>query len=294
MTALTWDGSGKRKFETGVDHGALYPHGGDGVAWNGLTNVTETPGGADNNKTYADNIVYGALRAAETFGGTVEAYTCPDEFLECDGFVIRNGVVVGQQSRKGFDLYYRTIVGNDQNPELGHKHHFVYGATTSPSEKSYATVNDSPEMTAFSWEFECSPVAFEAAENLDLKPTAILTIDDTSPLVDTAKLQDLLDIALGTVSDEPRMPTPDEVLEVFSTGLTLVSLTSFANQPSYNNSTHVATLPSVTGVIWLVDGEETAPGALAALTSGESITIEAQADTGYNLTGDDEWTFSFS
>lgn len=294
MTALTWDGSGKRKFETGVDHGALYPHGGDGVAWNGLTNVTETPGGADNNKTYADNIVYGALRAAETFGGTVEAYTCPDEFLECDGFVIRNGVVVGQQPRKGFDMYYRTIVGNDVDPELGHKHHFVYGATTSPSEKSYATVNDSPEMTAFSWEFECLAVAFEDVANADLKPTAILTIDDTSPLVDTAKLSDLLDIALGTVSDAPRMPTPDEVLAVFSAGLTTVSLTTFANQPSYNNSTHVATLPSVTGVVWLVDGEETAAGALPALGVGESVTIEATPDTGYDLVGDDEWTFSYS
>lgn len=294
MTAISWDGSGQRKFETGVDHGILYPQGGDGVAWNGLTNVTETPAGADNNKTYADNIVYGALRAAETFGGTVEAYTCPDEFLECDGFVIRNGVVVGQQGRKSFGMYYRSIVGNDLDPEAGHKHHFVYGATTSPSEKSYATVNDSPEMTAFSWEFECSPVSFADAANEDLKPTAILTIDDTSPLVDTAKLADLLEIAIGNESDDARLPTPDEVLAVFSTGLTDVSLTSFANQPSWNNSTHVATLPSVTGVVWLVDGEETAAGALPALDVGESITIEAQAATGYNLVGDDEWTFSYS
>lgn len=294
MTAITWDGSGERRFETGVDHGILYPRGGDGVAWNGLTNVTETPAGADNNKTYADNIVYGALRAAETFGGTIEAYTCPDEFLECDGFVIRNGVVVGQQSRKSFDAYYRTIVGNDQDPELGHKHHFVYGATTSPSEKSYATVNDSPEMTAFSWEFECSPVSFEDVANADLKPTAILTIDDSWASVDTAKLATLLDIVQGTVSDDPRMPTPDEVLAVFSAGLTNVSLTTFANQPSYNNTTHVATLPSVTGVVWFVDGEETAAGALPALSSGESITITAEADTGYNLVGDDEWTFSYA
>lgn len=295
MTALTWDGSGKRKFETGVDHGALFPHGGsDGVAWNGLTTVTETPAGADNTKTYADNIVYGALRAAETFGGTIEAYTCPDEFLACDGFVVRNGVVIGQQARSGFDLYYRTIVGNDQNPELGHKHHFVYGATTSPSEKSYATVNDSPEMTAFSWAFECSPVAFEAVANNDLKPTAILTIDDTSSLVDPAALADLLDIVIGTVSDEPRMPTPDEVLEVFSTGLTTVSLTTYANQPSYNNTTHVATLPAVTGVVWFVDGEEHASGALPALSVGQSVTITAEAADGYDLSGDDEWVYSYS
>jgi hypothetical protein len=293
MTKLAWDGSGKRKFETGVDHGVLYPSGGDGVAWNGLTNVTETPGGADNNKTYADNIVYGALRAAETFGGTVEAYTCPDEFLECDGFVIRNGVVVGQQSRKAFDLYYRTIVGNDLDPEAGHKHHFVYGATTSPSEKSYATVNDSPEMTAFSWEFECSPVAFEDAGNLDLKPTAILTIDDTWSSVDSTKLASLLDIALGTVSDDPRMPTPDEVLAVFGSGLTTANLTHTAQQPSYNDTTHVITIPTVTGVTWEIDGEAVTPGAQPALATGETAVVTAVADSGYNIVGDDEWIFSY-
>jgi hypothetical protein len=293
MTALTWDGSGKRKFETGVDHGALYPSDGDGVAWNGLTNVTETPGGADNNKTYADNIVYGALRAAETFGGTVEAYTCPDEFLECDGFVLRNGVVVGQQPRKGFDLYYRTIVGNDVDPELGHKHHFVYGATTSPSEKSYATVNDSPEMTAFSWEFECSPVSFEDVANADLKPTAILTIDDTSPLVDATKLATLLDIALGTVSDAPAMPTPDEVLAVFSAGLTSVNLSTPANQATYNAGTHVVTLPAVTGVTWKINGVTKSSGAQPALTAGQTAVVTAHAAAGYTLSGDDDWSFAY-
>lgn len=291
---ISWDGSGERRFETGVDHGVLYPQGGDGVAWNGLTNVTETPAGADNNKTYADNIVYGALRAAETFGGTIEAYTCPLEFLACDGMVIRNGVVIGQQPRKSFGVYYRTIVGNDLEAEAGHKHHFVYGATTSPSEKSYATVNDSPEMTAFSWEFECAPVSFVDAANLDLKPTAILTIDDTDPSVDTAKLANLLDIALGTVSDNARLPTPDEVLAVFSTGLTAVSTTTYANQPSYNNTTHVATIPTVTGIVWYVDGVETAPGDLPALSTGETVVITAVADSGYNIVGDDEWEFSYS
>lgn len=290
---LTWDGTGKRKWETGVDHGVLYPQGGDGVAWNGLTNVTETPAGADNTKTYADNIVYGALRAAETFGGTVEAYTCPDEFLECDGMVIRNGVVVGQQSRKGFGLYYRTIVGNDIDPELGHKHHFVYGATTSPSEKAYPTVNDSPEMVSFSWEFDCSPVGFADVANDDLKPTAILTIDDTSDLVDAAKLATLLDIALGTSGDEARLPTPDEVLEVFSTGLTDVDLRTFANQPSYNSSTHVITLPAVTGVQWKINGEDVSSGAQPALSSGDVAEVEAVAASGYTLSGPDSWIYEY-
>lgn len=293
MTALTWDGSGERRFETGVDHGVLYPSGGDGVAWNGLTNVTETPAGADNNKTYADNIVYGALRAAETFGGTIEAYTCPDEFLECDGMVIRNGVVIGQQPRKSFGAYYRTIVGDDTDPELGHKHHFVYGATTSPSEKSFGTVSDSPEMTAFSWEFECSPVSFADVANADLKPTAILTIDDTWASVDAAKLADLLDIALGTVSDDARQPTPDEVLAVFSTGLTTADLTHTATQPAYNDTTHVITLPTVTGVQWKIDGVNKSPGAQPALTSGQTKTVTAEATAGYNVVGDDEWIYSY-
>jgi len=293
MTRISWDGAGKRKFETGVDHGVLYPQGGDGVAWNSLTNVTETPAGADNNKTYADNIVYGALRAAETFGGTVEAYTCPDEFLECDGFVVRNGVVVGQQRRKPFDVYYRTIVGTDLDPEAGHKHHFVFGATTSPSEKSYATVNDSPEMTAFSWEFECSPVAFTESGNLDLKPTAILTIDDTHPDVDSALLDDLLDIALGTSGVDARMPTPDEVLAAMGAGLTTVSLTHVASQPSYNDSTHVITIPSVPHVHWQIDGEDVSTGAQPALSSGDLVEVTALPDAGYTIVGDTEWTYGY-
>lgn len=216
MAVLTWDTAGTRKWETGCDHGILFPSGGDGVAWNGLTNVTETPAGADNTKTYADNIVYGAIRAAETFGGTIEAYMCPDEFLECDGFELVNGVAVGQQPRKQFDLYYRTKVGNDQDPDLGFKHHFAYGLTTAPSEKSYATVNDSPEMTTFSWEFESNPVSFTDDDYEDLKPTSLLTIDDTSSLVDADALSDLLDLVVGTASEDARMPTPDEVLSAMA------------------------------------------------------------------------------
>lgn len=294
MTRISWDGAGKRKFETGVDHGVLFPQGDDGVAWNGLTTVTETPAGADNNKTYADNIVYGALRSAETFGGTVEAYTCPDEFLECDGFVVRNGVVVGQQRRKPFDVYYRTLVGTDLDPEAGYKHHFVYGATTSPSEKAYATVNDSPAMTAFSWAFECSPVSFVDSDNLDLKPTAILTVDATSDLVDSALLSDLLDIVTGTDSDDPRMPTPDEVLAAMGgTGLTNVDLGVSANQPSYVSGTHIVTLPSVTGVVWKINGVTKSAGAQPALSSGQTANVTATPAAGYNLVGSDDWSFDY-
>jgi hypothetical protein len=293
MTAISWDAAGTRKYETGCDHGILFPKDGDGVAWNGLTNVTETPAGADNTKTYADNIVYGAIRAAETFGGTVEAYMCPDEFLECDGQKLVNGVAVGQQPRKPFDLYYRTIVGNDQDPEAGFKHHFGYGLTTSPSEKSFATVNDSPEMTAFSWEFESNPVSFTDDAFSDLKPTSLLTIDSTSALVDQALLADLLDIVQGTDVDDARMPTPDEVLAAMAgTGLTDADITHTAQQPAYNDSTHVITLPAVTGVVWKIDGV-TKTGAQPALTSGQSKTVIATPAAGYNIVGDDEFTFSF-
>lgn len=294
MSAVTWDAAGTRKYETGCDHGILFPKDGDGVAWNGLTNVTETPAGADNTKTYADNIVYGAIRAAETFGGTVEAYMCPDEFLECDGQKLVNGVAVGQQPRKPFDLYYRTIVGNDTDPEAGFKHHFGYGLTTSPSEKSFATVNDSPEMTAFSWEFESNPVSFTDVDFEDLKPTSLLTIDSTSPLVDADLLSDLLDIVQGTVSDDPRMPTPDEVLNAMGGGgLTDVNLATPANQASYNSGTHVVTLPSVTGVTWKINGVTKTAGAQPALTTGQTAEVTAHAAAGYNLVGNDNWSFAY-
>ena len=293
MSAIQWDGAGTRKYETGCDHGILFPKDGDGVAWNGLTNVTETPAGADNTKTYADNIVYGAIRAAETFGGTVEAYMCPDEFLECDGQKLVNGVAVAQQPRKPFNLYYRTLVGNDQDPEAGFKHHFGYGLTTAPSEKSFATVNDSPEMTAFSWAFESNPVSFVEDEFSDLKPTSLLTIDSTSALVDQALLAELLDIVQGTDADDPRMPTPDEVLAAMAgTGLSNADITHTAQQPAYNDSTHVITLPAVTGVVWKIDGV-TKTGAQPALTSGQSKTVVATPAAGYNIVGDDEFTYSY-
>jgi len=293
MTKLTWDGPGQRKFETGVDHGILFPSGGDGVAWNGLTTVTETPAGADNTKTYADNIVYGAIRAAETFGGTVEAYMCPKEFLECDGFVIVNGVAVGQQPRKPFDLYYRTKVGTDLEPDAGFKHHFGYGLTTAPSEKAYATVNDSPEMTSLSWEFESTPVAFQEEDFADLRPTSLLTIDSTDPGVDPDLLADLLDIVEGAVGVDPAMPTPDEVLAAMGTGLTVVNLMTFANQPSYNSGTHVITIPVVTGVTWKINGEDVSTGDQAALAVDEVAEVTAHAASGYTLSGDTDWTYEY-
>lgn len=293
MTKFTWDGPGQRKFETGVDHGILFPSGGDGVPWNGLTTVTETPAGADNTKTYADNILYGSIRAAETFGGTVEAYMCPKAFLECDGFVIVNGVVVGQQPRKPFDLFYRTKVGTDLDPDAGFKYHFGYGLTTSPSEKAYATVNDSPEMTSFSWAFESTPVSFQDVDFVALRPTSLLVIDSTDTDVDATLLADLLEIVEGTDLDDGRMPTPDEVLNAMGAALTAVNLATPANQPTYNSGTHVVTLPTVTGVVWKIGGVTKTPGAQPALTSGQTAEVTAHAAAGYNLVGNDNWSFAY-
>jgi hypothetical protein len=198
MTVLQWDQTGERLFETGVDHGVLYqldPTGAyvDGVPWNGLTTVTESPSGAETNKTYADNIIYGSLVSAEEFGGTIEAYTYPDEFGQNDGTDEPvPGVQVGQQGRRPFGLVYRTLQGNDiDGQEYGYKLHLVYGATASPSEKAYATVNDSPEMIAFSWEFSSIPVGVT-----DRKPTSVMTIDSVKS--DPAALAALEEILFGT------------------------------------------------------------------------------------------------
>ena len=181
MSKLTWDAVGTHLFETGVDQGVLYladstgayP---EGVAWNGITGVTQSPSGADETKLWADNIKYVSLRAAEEFGGTIEAYTYPDEFAECDGSAtVVAGLRAGQQPRKSFGLVYRTLIGNDVDLDShGYMLHLVYGATCSPSQRSYATKNDSPEGVTFSWEFSTNPVNFAG-----FKPTSYLEIDST-------------------------------------------------------------------------------------------------------------------
>jgi len=287
MTALTWDQVGERFYETGVDHGVLYPTGADGVAWNGLTTVTETPAGAEATPTYADNIKYLNLISIETFGGTIEAYTYPDEFGECDGSMAPSpGVLVGQQSRKQFGLSYRTRLGNDvDGTDHGFKLHLVYGATASPSEKAYASINDTPEAITFSWEFSTIPVPVT-----DAKPTALITIDSTK--VDADALADLEAILYGDVGVDPRLPLPDEVVGIFAGTLTEVRLTG-ANAPTYNGTTHVVTLPTVTGITWSVNGVEATPGAQPAMTTGQTSLVTAVASSGFRITGDDDWTFDF-
>lgn len=218
MAKITWDDTGKRLYETGTDHGVLYllGEGGTydtGVAWNGLTAVNESPSGAEATALYADNIKYLSLMSAEEFGGTIEAYTYPDEFNQCDGNAEpQEGVIIGQQDRAIFGLSYRTLIGNDVDGQShGYKIHLVYGAQASPSEKAYATVNDSPEAVTFSWEFTTTPVNVTG-----FKPTASLVIDSTK--VDPTDLQTLETALYGDDSTgTPKLPLPDEVIAMFAT-----------------------------------------------------------------------------
>jgi hypothetical protein len=291
MTALTWDNVGERRYETGVDRGVLYlpDNTGDyieGHAWNGLTTVTESPSGAESSPQYADNIKYLNLVSAEEFGGTIEAFTYPDAFGQCDGTAEpQPGVYIGQQGRRMFGLGYRTKVGNDlDGADHGYKLHLVYGALAAPSEKAFATINDSPEAIAFSWDITTSPVAVDG-----FKPTALLTIDSTK--VDPADLAALEDILYGTAGDDPRLPLPDEVIGLVSTGEVNVDLSTGANQPTFVAATGVITLPAVAGVQWKVNGVNKAPGAQPALAAGQEATVTATALPGNNLQGDDDWTF---
>jgi hypothetical protein len=215
MPALVWDQVGERLYETGVDHGVLYMPDDtgvytSGVAWNGLTSVSETPSGAEANAQYADNIKYLNLISAEEFGATLEAFTYPDEFAEFDGLVVpAPGVVVGQQPRKMFGLSYRTRVGNDTSgDEHGYKLHLVYGCIASPSEKAYNTINDSPEAITFSWEISTTPVPVT-----DYKPTSLIVVDST--VVDPAALTDLEDQLYGNTLTAT-LPMPDDVIAIFA------------------------------------------------------------------------------
>lgn len=210
MTKLVWDQTGERFYETGVKNGVLYPQTNGtypkGVAWNGLTAVTQSPSGAEATPLYADDMKYLNLYSAEEFSATVEAYTYPDEFAECDGSAqLAEGVSLGQQPRKAFGMVYKTVIGNDVDANKhGYKIHIIYGAMAAPSEKAYATVNDSPEAITFSWELSTTPVAVAGFE-----PTSYLEIDSTK--ADPTKLKALEDKLFGTENGEPTLPLPNEI-----------------------------------------------------------------------------------
>lgn len=216
MSRLVWDQTGERQYETGVKNGVLYiPTAGvydKGVAWNGLTAFTESPSGAEATPLYADDTKYLNLMSTEEYGCTIEAYTYPDEFAQCDGSAeIATGVNIGQQARKTFGLSVKTTLGNDtEGNDFGYKLHIVYGALASPSEKGYATINDSPEAITFSWEVTTTPVSVAG-----FKPTASITIDSTK--ADKTKLKALEDILYGSAETEPRLPLPDEIATLMKT-----------------------------------------------------------------------------
>lgn len=286
---LTWDKVGERLYETGVDHGVLYkPNGAgaytQGFAWNGLVSVSEAPSGAEATPQYADNIKYLNLVSAEEFGATLEAFTYPEEFAEHDGSASPvAGIAVGQQARKPFGLSYRTRVGNDvDGTDHGYKLHLIYGALAAPSEKAYNTINDSPEAITFSWELTTTPVSVTG-----LKPTAQLTIDSTK--VDATALALLEDALYGTAGTDARLPLPDEVIAMFSGTLTLAEPVA----PTYNDATDTITIPTVTGVVYSINGNVVAAGPVVITT--DTVVTAAPAN-GYYFPAvtDDDWFFNYN
>ena len=216
MAKIVWDESGKRLYETGVKNGVLYIQDetgvyNKGVAWNGLTAVTESPSGAEATPLYADDIKYLELFSAEEFGATIEAYTYPEEFEACDGSAsLGTGVTIGQQDRKTFGLCYRTVLGNDvKSNEYGYKLHLIYGAKAAPSEKGYQTINDSPEAITFSWEVTTTPVNVAG-----FKPTASVTIDSTK--IDPEKLKKIEGMLYGEGATDAKLPLPDELKTILA------------------------------------------------------------------------------
>lgn len=291
MAVLSWDNVGERFYETGVDRGVLYiPNAGvydDGVAWNGLVSVTESPSGAEPNAQYADNIKYLNLISAEELSATLEAFTYPIKFGECDGSASPSaGISVGQQVRKPFGLSYRTKLGNDvAAADYGYKLHLLYGGTAAPTEKAYTTINDSPEAITFSWEISTNPVSVTG-----LQPTSLLTIDSTK--VSASGLAALEAALYGTAGTSPRLPLPDEVIGMFAGSITAVTPTA----PTFVSTTGVITIPSVTGVTYrradtnaVVTGTTTIAG-----TTGASLVIKAAPSNGtyrFSTNADDDWSF---
>lgn len=287
MAKLAWDETGKRFYETGVDKGVLYVQNtsGDytsGVAWNGLTAVSESPTGAEVTPQYADNIKYLNLTSVEEFGATIEAYTYPDEFEVCDGTATpTSGLTLGQQTRRRFGFAYRTHVGNDLvGTDLGYKIHLIYGAYAAPSEKAYATVNDSPEALTFSWE-----ITTNAVEVPNYKPTASVTIDSTK--VSSAKMIELENILYGTVGVDPRLPLPGEIITLLGATLTEVTPT----HPTYNATTKVITIPTVTGVVYKINN--VVRTGTVTITANTVVTAHPAAGYKFPAVTDDDWLFTF-
>lgn len=289
MTQLEWDKAGEKEYETGVSHGVLYLINNtglytQGVPWNGLVSVTDSPSGAESNKQYADNIVYANIKSAEEVGGTIEAFTAPDEFGDCDGTrEVVPGVLIGQQSRKSFGFSWQSLIGNDlEGTDFGFKIHLVYGADANPSEKQYQTVNDSPEPATLSWEYTTSPVSVPG-----YKPASKLTIKSTD--LAPAKLAELMDILYGTVGQDPRLPLPAEIIAIVTGGAAVEIRPAKPAQVG-----NVITIPTVVGAQYTIDNVDVEPGAQPAIT--EDVLVKVTAKPGYKLPAngyDSDWLFEF-
>jgi hypothetical protein len=289
VSKITWNAVGTRRYETGVDRGVLYIPNSAGVydsgfGWNGLTKVTEKPTGATTTATYADNIKYLNLISVEQFEADISAYTYPDEFGQCDGtYEPEAGVAIGQQTRKTFGLSYRTLVGNDlDGTDFGYKIHLVYGALAAPSQKDFTTVNDNPAAIELSWSMTTTPVDVPGH-----KPTASMTIDSTK--VDATALATLEDFLYGTTGTDPSLPTPTEVFAIFAGTVTTATPTA----PTYNSSTHVITIPTVTGITYYID--DVVVTGTVTLTTGQTKLVVAEPNAGYKFPTptDNDWLFTY-
>lgn len=285
MAILKWDQTGERRYETGVDHGVLYLPNAQGVydkgyAWNGLITVSEKPSGAEANAMYADNIKYLNLMSAEDFSASIEAFTYPDEFMICDGTKeISPGVLIGQQNRSSFGLAYRTKIGNDvMGSDAGYKLHLVYNALAAPTEKAYNTINESPEAITFNWEM--STTAVEVPGN---KPSATIILDSTK--VPAAKMAEIEGILFGTVGTNPRLPTPTEIVALFS------GVNQKATPVAPTAAGNVITIPTTVGVRYLIDGV----AKTGTVTITKDTVVTAVPAQGYtfptDVAFDDDWLF---
>jgi hypothetical protein len=288
MSKLIWDQADQRTYETGVDHGVLYIPDAEGayttgVAWNGLTSVSDNPTGAEATPIYADNIKYLNMISAEEFGATLEAITYPPEFSQFEGVVeIAPGVFIGQQNRGAFGLHYRTLIGDAVvGTGKGYKLHLVYGAQAAPSARAHTTVNDTPEAMTFSWELTTT-----AVEVPGFKPSATLTFDST--LVDPAALTVLENILFGTAGQDPRLPLPAEVIEIMGAG-TIVEVEPA--EPTFDNATKVITIPGTTGVIYSIDGEVVPTGPLAPITTDTLVGAKAAPGFKFPAVTDTDWLY---
>lgn len=287
MAEIKWHELGEKLYETGVHKGVLFPTTdegkyGEGVAWNGLTAVNESPSGAESNKQYADNVVYLNLQSNEEFAFTIEAFTYPDEFEQCDGTASPvPGLSIAQQPRRTFGFSYTNLVGNDvKGSDYGRKVHLVWGAQASPSEKSRATVNETPEATPFSWESQTTPVNVPGH-----KPTSHITLDSTK--LPAAQMAALEAIIYGTAGEDARMPTPGEVIAIFEAA-SVVEANPVA--PAYDSATNTLTIPTVTGVVYTIEGEEVPAGPMVL---EEDTLVRALAKPGYRFpaVSDPDWVF---